>query len=599
MANISITFLSLLANMSQSHLSDLKTNFALNQLVMLENQKQNIYTIACIGKAEYLHLCSQYVADEMPKLIFSKNSFNITLHEELGFNNNIMYIAIAALEDERILEFTNRIFEAVQVFVKGVFVVPRNMPAPSLKEIKQHFKSYWHKGLIKTFIITHNSAGMEFYTYYRFPNFEIKQYDRLPQSFFMPHFRNMHGYHVRVPLQYEPPRVFTIVNKNNSTELVGYGAAMLKAFLEEHNGRAELFYPKQNNSFGIQSTVEQLRRGDINISTSTYVDTFAGIRMTYPLRMMKWQVLVPHTGKIDAYLYFLRPFRFEIWQLTIAVFLSLSLLRYYMQRKRVARNQRDTGRAFLEVYRLILSIPTPMAKYFQRFSFRYLLFFVNAFALSFILTNSYTAILTSFLSKLIMKDQIDTIAQLVAQNISVHAVDYDIPVILRNKGLPRDFDKILISRIAPELTKEIVDLFPLQAFIAREDMTRFVLTQQAYLNLPLLHVVKETISTVPVGFLMLNNAPFLDIQDNFILRCIDSGLVDKWMQWTILDGFKGGVLIKRTEQKNAHAPLTLHHFQFSWFLITFGNITASICFLLEHIRYKLQRKYRIIVVKIK
>ncbi|XP_055842630.1 uncharacterized protein LOC129909581 [Episyrphus balteatus] len=563
------------------------TSFQIKDIIERTSKEKDVSTIAFFGRIYELELVLLDAADtNIPRMVFTESYGELYFAGD--FNKHILVVACINLWHKSMLNRIDIAFHGIHAASRSVFLVPGER-YKNLQYLWRHFEWCWASGFVNVvvvFLVTN-----ETFSYTRFPQMKIFR-GTLEDELFPDRFNDLMGYPIRSPLQYDPPRVYTYIDLWGHHVITGYCAELFLAFLDRYNATMEEVRINNSTDYNMPGIVHLINRGKIDISIHTYMG-IGGVRSSYPVRMMQWCILVPSQGEIKAYWYFIRPFQFHLWLSCLAALIGISCC--VVLEERLRGSHYDFGRSCCNIFRFMLCLPTCDSRPFAfRRGFRQILIFM----LGFMLTNLYLAYLTSFLAKIILKPQIETLAELVQKNISILTLDFEIPILLKNMGLPKGFDRLLTPISAAEVSRpeHLINNKSL-AYTVTDDKALFVLMQQIHLKQPLYTIVDECVSTIPIGFLLAKQSPFEIILNRFILSVSQAGLIYKWFNDMYSTGLKARILKVLPSTGKQALPLTMEHFQFAWIALIGGLFLATICFVLENLMEMISRfRLRVVVV---
>ncbi|XP_037932464.1 uncharacterized protein LOC119667245 [Teleopsis dalmanni] len=533
-----------------------------NDIIFSADEERRVETIVYFGESTYIE---SYItaSSGTPKVVETNEYSDINFYDGSATNRNIFFIAVSPLEHKSLWNHLNNAFLNMQGSVRGIFIIPRHILEP-ITNLKEHFIWCWQRGFANVLVLVESKTRtqhFDIYGYNKFPDlriFKLSSDLRSERKYFHDKFSNFLGYSMRTPAQFDPPRVFHFFDsKSKSFKIRGWAANMLKAFLQKHNGSLQIVELQNSSRYDILSIINQINEGELDISVHPYIP-YGKVRLSYPIKMMQWCILVPFSGEIEAYEYFLKPFHSNLWVSCVVTLLYLSLVKTFASwLMKHLKYKVDLGQSLLHVIRLLLFLPQPSINRTKRFNWYFALCFIQASVLGFVLSNLYLTILTSLLTSLVFEPQIDTLQEMVERNIKIYVINHEIPILLSSKGIPRDFEKLFIPFNATELVRELLQLKRDKAFPAREDMSSFALSQQIHLQRPIVHIAKECITTIPVGFLIPTHSQFERVLNAFIIQAADSGLIEKWFESSIGDGLQAGIIHLRKDVPLKTRPLNL------------------------------------------
>ncbi|XP_055910481.1 uncharacterized protein LOC129944845 [Eupeodes corollae] len=566
------------------------TFIQIKDIIERTSKEKDISTIAFFGQIYEFELELVMLAEanaNIPRMLYSESYGELYFAGD--FNKNILLVACIDLWQRSMLNRIDNAFRGIHAASRSIFLVPGER-YKNLRYLVEHFEWCWSRGFVNVLVIFLETN--ETFSYTPFPRMHVfrRTLDADEGTLFPDRFDNLMGFPIRTPLQYDPPRVYTYVDNLGRQILTGYCAELFLAFLQRHNATLEEVRINNSTDYNMPAIVQLINRAKIDISIHTYMD-IGGIRSSYPVRMMQWCIMVPSQGEINAYWYFIRPFQLQLWLSCLGVLIGLSFL--VALEERLQGVHYDFGRSCCDVFRFFLCLPSNDSRPFElRRGFRKILIFM----LGFMLTNLYLAYLTSFLAKIILKPQIQTLAELVTKNISILTLDFEIPIVLKNRGLPEGFERLLVPISATTISRpeHLMNNRSL-AYTITDDKAMFVLMQQIHLRQPRYKIVDECVSTIPIGFLLAKQSSFEKILNRFILRASACGFIYKWWSDMYATGLKAGILKVIPSTGKQTLPLTMQHFQFAWIALVGGLLLATICLVLEKIVHMV-RRFRVVVV---
>lgn len=564
----------------------------LNSIIAAAGNTTEILTLTIFGQ---LHELEPYIraAEEntIPKMVMTRSYGDICFNHESGLNRKIFFLAVSHLDRKAMWNHMNNAFQGRQGNVRGVFITQRPRRKDTRLDLYEHLEWCWKKGFTNTLILVDNErVYQQNYEIFNYNHFERHQLINMTNfskcELFPDKFRNFHKFKLRTSAQFDPPRVFERGNCKGKYKkhLLGYGAIMFQAFLKEYNAEMDLLF--DNKSYNIMDIIEKVNNDEIDLAINPYIP-FKGVHLSYPLRMMQRCVVVPFPEELSKYKFFIMPFQTKVWLsflITWFILSSAKLFGWFFKQQYWTATKLDVGETFLDVWRLMMYLPTFTSCCYKDFKWFNALWFSYIAGMGFIFSNLYMASLTSYFSGVIFKPTIDTLNEIIKRHIIIDVVDYDIPSILNNHDLPRDFAELLHARNSYDLIRDILQMRSNHSYTDLEDRIQFALNQQIHLLKPFSQVVKECITTMPFGFVMPAHSQIERPLNRFILRSNSAGLIDKWMLDAIQDGYCTGILNMRKPKLKISRPLTLQHFQFGWFVLGGGYLVGTVVFMLESLK---------------
>lgn len=604
--HVSSALLQLLANDSMEDITQQRRRDAIDRIISTVHAQRAIFSIAYFGAITDIE---PYItaANTTPKFVMTEGCNDPLSSGTVAdkFSSTIFYIAVGQLMRNPMWQRMNDVLADIQSRVRGLFVVPRHVTRRpiQLSQVGEHFEWCWRNGFINAMVLVDDGTRVDserpftVYGYDRFPQLHVRPMS-VNAVWFSDKLKNFQRSSVRTTYQYDPPRVFQIQKTwaENDVQTVGYAAEMLQAFARAHNATLNMMPLNNSSRYNIMSIIDQLRRGMLDIAMNPYF-YYPGVRLSYPVRMLQFAIIVPSSGEIERFHYFVRPFQTHTWICFLLGLCYLSLVRRLSDRISAYWYQQlhpNFGRGCLEIWRLLLFLPINTPSERRCFRWHAAGTFLLTALLGFILTNLYQASLTSFLATSVFRPQLNTLMSVLTHNISVNTNYNEMEFIRNSSSLPRDFGRLLIARDPTELRDELFALRP-RAYTACVDVAHFALAQQLHMDRRPLHECEERITTLPFGFMLPPRSPYEHIVNRFILRAEAAGLTVRWLEIANSDGFRAGILRKRIRNLPLKRPLNLEYFQFAWIVWSAGLFCALCGFALENLRHWLQRQKPIMV----
>ncbi|XP_055910494.1 uncharacterized protein LOC129944857 [Eupeodes corollae] len=399
--------------------------------------------------------------------------------------------------------------------------------------------------------------------------------------------KDLNGYTFRTIISPDLPRVFWYKDADGNRQIGGYVGQLFVNFLKRHNASFTEASIKDVESRFMLAVTEATKNKQIDVSMNAYKPV-KGLQMSYPFALMRWGIIVPINGHIDANQYFVRPFFPTVWLsigLTIIYIFSMNMLKDYL----INEPLQNVWRNFSQIYLTMLNLPTeiPIKRHFR--------FHCQVIILAFILGNLYTVLLTSFLTVYIQIKQFDTIKDLVDKRFSVMMVNYEWKAIEDLDLHPKDFEKIVTLVEREVMFRERNTMVNTSfAYAMGADKAIFYMGfQKRFAAKSLFRMLHDTLGNYYLGFLLIEHSPFTEILNNFIVEILETGLLDKWLNDAVSQVRSNGLLKIGTvhPDRKVPYPLTVFHLSFAWICLTSGLIVATVVFVGEKIT-ELLRGYK-------
>lgn len=529
---------------------------------------------------------------QMPQLVVTRNYGNINFNDGSHINRKIFFIAVGYLHEKALWNHLSNALQGIQSRTNGVFITKRPEKKYVRLDMEEHFRWCWGKGLTNALILLDlENTNIRQYQIYNYNHFKeprvINMTGFSKEDLYPDKFRDLNRFKIRTLAAYDPPRVFergSCINSNNKRQFLGYMATLFQTFLKEYNADTQLLYSNKTQVTSALEIFKLVQNDDVDLVINPCI-AMEGTHLSYPIRMQRRCFVLPFPNQLAKYKYFIMPFDTEIWLAFLITWLVMSLAKIYGRyfgNQTNANRSLDVSHTFLDVWRIFICLPSSLPSYYKYHKWFHCIWFCLIATIGFILSNLYLASLTSFFSRLNFDSPINTLADMIRSNITVDAIDYELPWILHNRDLPYGLSEMLKGRNYFELMADVLSLKENMSYTALEDQIYFALHQQMHLKKPISHVVSECLTTLPFGILMPRHSQFEIPLNRFSLRCAASGLIQKWSTDSIQDGLCAGIISMRIPQLRVDQPLMLEHFQFGWFVLVGGYILGFVVFLFEN-----------------
>lgn len=409
--------------------------------------------------------------------------------------------------------------------------------------------------------------------------------------------KNFQGYRIKTPIKNDLPRVFKAPDYNTSKKIHGIAGVLFSNYVKYHNGQLEeypLHFQIEHPFVNFNGVLKLIQDEEIEISLHTYsLFNRQTVGSSYPIYGTDWCLMVPVRKEIPAFLYLVRPLQWKVWLLLLfsVFYISLVLDTFGWLTSDYASNNNNNssrsirgtfGESILNTIAFIVNIPTTFrlasAHWKQVFGL-----YIFLLLLGFIVSNYYTAFLASFMTTIVPKDDLDTLDDLIDQNISVMSQNFDAERLFKFAS-PSDLVKLkaIVKVVEPEEFNEHRNSFnQCYAYPVASDRWAFFQLQQKYSDRPLFRYSKMCFSkNQPVSFPMEYESHLYPSLKHFILMVHASGLI---VYWTERDFDVAVEMHEMHRFVNAVGvePITLETLNVAWLLLAFGYFVSGIAFLVE------------------
>ena len=194
-------------------------------------------------------------------------------------------------------------------------------------------------------------------------------------------------------------------------------------------------------------------------------------------------------------------------------------------------------------------------------------------------------------------EKVPTSLEEVYQNgIKAITFKYEYDHIINNKYLPREAHKdIFVLSNVKEIFDQRRGLNRTYAFLLLSDKLHFYLQQQKELHPSekLFALTKMCFGCYFTHFSIRDDSPFKESLDLFIIKIYMTGLLNKWMDNAIYEGFKSGMILRiKSKYSGSFEQLKLDDLKVGWWFYVFAIVNAIIFFSCEVFRNRVFGRIR-------
>ncbi|KAH8291152.1 hypothetical protein KR054_009118, partial [Drosophila jambulina] len=443
----------------------------------------------------------------------------------------------------------------------------------SEKSYKEISKAYWDAGF--SYFLIYDSLKDQLWTLRPYPYLEIistnlQTYIKSQDN------RNLRGYPLRVLVTNDPPHCFVDEEElpNSKDRYKGSIIAMFKIFAEQLNATFKpVPFPGLRRYFTYEclNLVQDNRTdacGSIFIRTYMYPTS-------QPVRLNRVAIMAPFGNPIDKFHYFFRPFDLYVW-------LGIGLMVVYMcvmgsLLHRWHYGEWDVGQYLLLAVQTLLTreLSLPQCSGNTRVMLLLLLF-----AIGFILSNLYVALLSMMLTTKLYQRPIENLADLKAANVNILLQQHNLQPNSIYGSSEELKERFLL--VEEELHKQLRDnLDSSYAYVDSEDRMDFYLYQQKFLRRRRMKKLAEPVGYTWAVQVIRQNWVLERLYNDHIQRLFESGLHNKLVGDVHELAVKAGFLHFFPTQTQTIEPLRLEDIVMAAMVLGGGHALAGICFLCE------------------
>ncbi|KAH8252762.1 hypothetical protein KR032_001820, partial [Drosophila birchii] len=434
-------------------------------------------------------------------------------------------------------------------------------------------KAYWDAGF--SYILIYASQEEQLWSMRPYPYLVIRQ-TNLEEYIKSRNNRNLKGYPLRVLVTNDPPHCFVDEEEppNSKDRYKGSIIAIFKLFAQQLNATFQAIpFPGLRRYFTFEC-LNLVQDNETDACGSIFIRTYK-YPTSQPVRLNRVAIMAPFGNPIDKFYYFFRPFDLYVW-------IGISLMVVYMclmgsLLHRWHHGQWDVGQYLLLAVQTLLTreLSLPQCSGGSK-----LMLLLLLFAIGFVLSNLYVALLSMMLTTKLYQRPIENLADLKAANVNILLQQHNIRPNSIYGSSEELRERFLL--VEEELHKQLRDgLDPNYAYVDSEDRMDFYLYQQKFLRRRRMKKL-----TNPVGYtwavqVIRQNWVLERLYNDHIQRLFESGLQNKLVEDVHELAVKAGFLHFFPTQSQTIEPLRLEDIVMAAMVLGGGHALAGICFLAE------------------
>lgn len=295
-----------------------------------------------------------------------------------------------------------------------LIVLLRSQRSGTHKALYTIFKRLWKLQFLHVLVLQKDNI----YSYSPYPRVHFFKLDIHLNSLFPPAISDFQGYVVSTPVENDIPRVFVVHEPGTGRrQMRGYAYRTFVEYLHHHNASLHVTNPNENlsptSSVNMSRIMQLIMDGQLEISVHPYIKAPEDWSdKSYPLLISPNCLIVPVRNEIPRHMYLLRPFTRCGWYCLLGGLVYISAVLYCVSPAEPEENtwEQRLGLSFLESVSRILFIGSPTRTY--RPTTRYFLVSLQLTVLGFVITSWYNIQLDSFLTALLVGEQVDSMEEL-------------------------------------------------------------------------------------------------------------------------------------------------------------------------------------------
>jgi len=434
------------------------------------------------------------------------------------------------------------------------------------------------KGFINTLLIHHQNRSLSFYSYNPYPVIQTTKLPQLPD--YLNRWKllhNLHHFQIRTVTISVPPRQMHYVNKKGELVHAGYMFHAIKEFTRRHNATMKILL--NLTKLTVDDVTALMSRRDIDIACSP-MELKWDVPFTSSLYLLKGYIIAPHARPIKRYLYFARPFTWNLW-LAVIVSAGYGIVMLYIS---YGSDRLEIGVQFLRCWCHLLFLPQP---YFAVNNWQQFLIHLILILSGFIFTNLYLALLESMLTSGLFENQYNTLQDLEHAPYQLLTNEYYAAYDKEASAIPATLlDNAQIVSVE-DLDNTRDSLNTSYMYITFEDKMEALLYQQHLLKVPRLKMIPESIKDAMMSWPVLPSLPYLNLMNSYLRRIFECGILAKMKSDAWRDAIDGGIYKLFQNDGTETIPFDLKFYFFAFVVWITGLALSGLSFLLELLRLRM------------
>ncbi|XP_052845893.1 uncharacterized protein LOC128258348 [Drosophila gunungcola] len=459
---------------------------------------------------------------------------------------------------------------------------------PMIYIINSSMDFYFEQALSKGFIHVLALNNGSLYTYKPYPKIKIHQIKAMQEFYGLTKLKNLQGQAVYTSVETMTPRCFHYTNRQGKVVYAGYMYKLVKGFIETYNGTEE-------HVFGDVDTIpykiglNALANGEIDMMPR--IIHALGWKYFYRSHIVyniKAFIMVPWAEPLPKSLYFIQPFGWQVWITFMVSFIYASIAIWWIRYRQ--HEGSSLSRTFLDVLQLLFQLPVSKIWHFS-LGMHQVLSFIVLFTVGFILTNLYTAQLSSSLTTGLFKRQLNSFDDLFREKRIFLVESFDAEVLrnmIKENIIQQEFQTITLVTSIKEVFKQRKSLNTSYVYEAYEDRIAFELLQQKYLRVPIFKTLNEVYDQRPVFVALRHGLPYIELFNDYLQRTWESGIWLKLQRDANFEGISSGEISFRKSKSREIQVINKEFYFFAYILLVLGWFVGTVVFLLEKCRFYCQ-----------
>ncbi|XP_052838787.1 uncharacterized protein LOC128254044 [Drosophila gunungcola] len=535
----------------------------IKQLTVELNIKTHIYFGYTMETFEGLNLNTN-----QPKLLVLRN-----ISEELKNQHDEPVLVIIKLEKD--LDFNLKTVEVIRSYFTDRQYNDIMLIDTGTKEETSYMeigKAYWDAGF--PYLLIHNSQE-QLWSIKPFPHLEInptdiKGYVKNRKK------QNLMGYPTRVLVTNDPPHCFVDEEEppNSPNRYKGSIINILKIFADHLNATFQAVPFPGLRRYSTEECLQTVNDNKTDACGSIFIKTYQ-YATSQPVRLNRVAIMAPFGNPIEKFYYFFRPFDLYVWIGTGMIVVYITTMGSLLHRWHF--KNWDVGQYLLLALQTLLTRELSLP---QCSSGSKLMLLLLLFAIGFILSNLYVALLSMMLTTKLYQRPLENLADLKAANVNILLQTHNIKpnsVYGSSEELRERF--LLVEESLHKQRRDGLD--PNYAYVDSEDRMDFYLYQQKFLRRRRMKKLPNPVGHTWAVQVIKQNWVLEKYYNHHVQRLFETGLQNKLVQDVHELAVRAGFLHFLPTRTETIEPLRLEDIVMAAMVLGGGHALAGICFLGE------------------
>ncbi|KAH8305257.1 hypothetical protein KR018_006930, partial [Drosophila ironensis] len=448
----------------------------------------------------------------------------------------------------------------------------------------EEFKEALSRGFLR--VLSLNLSNGSLYTYEPYPNIRTHQIEDLGEFARLTKLKNLQGYKVKITVETMSPRCFHYQNRQRQKTYAGYMYKVVSGFVSQYNGTVTHVL-EDTDPIPYEQGMKILLNNEVDfVPRILFPLEWRYYYHSYFLYNVNTFFIVPWAEPLPKSLYFIRPFDWKVWAAFLVTFVYASIAIWWIKFHQQDAASASLASTFMNVLQLMVLLPISNQWHFS-FGLRQVLAFMVLFLFGFILTNLYTAQMSSSLTTGLYKQQINSFDDIVHEKYPLLLESMDTESVMtmsRQKLIPMGLRDIISETTLEMVLYNRKNLNTSYVYLAFEDRIEFELYQQKYLRVPLFKKLPEVFIKRPFFVPIRHGLPYVELFNDYLLRIWESGIYRKLRSDAYFEGISSGEISFRKSTGREIQVFDTEFYYFAYILLGLGWLISCVVFLAENLK---------------